>query len=317
MDTPVIFTFADATALVLRTLQAELGASAIWVGHLDAERSVLRVVDAAGEASFGLEPGVEAPIESSFCQVLASGVGGAVSNDVPRDPAYGGLPAALLLAVGSFAGAPLRMSDGSAVGTLCAFHHAPGAYSARELRLMRTFAALLARQLEHDLERADMERVVEHLRLQASTDSLTGLANRRSFRARLDETHSSGEAATLALLDVDGLKAINDRHGHLAGDAVLRAVAEALSSAGEPGDLVARLGGDEFAALLRTEDISAWWAEVRQGMRRRGDALGYDVAASMGHVALRHFASAEAALSRADIRLYDAKRDHAAHSTRS
>ena len=92
------------------------------------------------------------------------------------------------------------------------------------------------------------------LTLEATTDSLSGLANRAAFRSRLGATlarpqRRSGDQAVL-FVDLDDFKDVNDTLGHAAGDDLLRAVAGRLLEAVRPGDMVARLGGDEFALLL-------------------------------------------------------------------
>jgi diguanylate cyclase (GGDEF)-like protein len=88
----------------------------------------------------------------------------------------------------------------------------------------------------------------------ASLDGLTGLANRRGFDDALDEamrvTARSGAQFSVALVDVDHFKAINDQHGHAAGDDLLRSVARAWAPLVPRGALLARHGGDEFALLL-------------------------------------------------------------------
>jgi diguanylate cyclase (GGDEF)-like protein len=92
-------------------------------------------------------------------------------------------------------------------------------------------------------------------RRMAESDPLTGLLNRRSFDAALQDVFAHGpsagdaEGAALVLFDFDDFKLINDLHGHPAGDAVLRAVAEAAQQVVRRGDRLARLGGDEFAVL--------------------------------------------------------------------
>lgn len=95
---------------------------------------------------------------------------------------------------------------------------------------------------------ADVER-------QANLDGLTGLLNRRAFDAHLERLAQSGASVAMLLLDVDHFKQINDGYGHLAGDQVLRVIAERLSAAIRyPQDplsaIVARLGGDEFAVVI-------------------------------------------------------------------
>ncbi len=84
----------------------------------------------------------------------------------------------------------------------------------------------------------------------AGTDPLTGIANRRAFMRRFDAALAAGQPVVVALTDLDGFKAINDRHGHLAGDAVLSEMAARMRRLAPRALAVARLGGDEFALLF-------------------------------------------------------------------
>jgi diguanylate cyclase (GGDEF)-like protein len=92
-------------------------------------------------------------------------------------------------------------------------------------------------------------RAEERQRVMAERDPLTDLHNRRSFDAALEEALESPGGAALVLFDFDAFKAINDRHGHPVGDAVLQAVARACAAVVRDGDSLARLGGDEFAVI--------------------------------------------------------------------
>ena len=93
----------------------------------------------------------------------------------------------------------------------------------------------------------------------AMVDPLTGLYNRRFAEPRMEaevlRAQRTGSSLTLLLADVDGLKQINDKHGHSAGDAVLRAFADRLKQATRGSDFAARLGGDEFMLLLPGCDL--------------------------------------------------------------
>ncbi|HSZ70629.1 MAG TPA: diguanylate cyclase [Solirubrobacteraceae bacterium] len=106
-------------------------------------------------------------------------------------------------------------------------------------------------QLQDISERKRLEERLRHL---ADHDPLTGLRNRRLFEADLElqvgRCQRYGESAALLVIDLDGFKAVNDRHGHGVGDDALRALARTLTRRLRATDLLARLGGDEFAVLL-------------------------------------------------------------------
>lgn len=99
-----------------------------------------------------------------------------------------------------------------------------------------------------------LKEVEEELRIRATFDALTGLANRGVFEVELTRAlarrDADGGGVGLLFADLDGFKAVNDTHGHDVGDRVLRLVADRLRSVVRPEDLVARLGGDEFAVLV-------------------------------------------------------------------
>ena len=122
-----------------------------------------------------------------------------------------------------------------------------------------TAQALLAQDEEHALPEADsptgyLQNLIDGLCELSLKDPLTGLANRRQFRSVLerevDRVTRTGESALLLMLDIDHFKAVNDNHGHPAGDLVLQAVAQTLAGCVRPMDTLARYGGEEFAVVL-------------------------------------------------------------------
>jgi diguanylate cyclase (GGDEF)-like protein/putative nucleotidyltransferase with HDIG domain len=118
-------------------------------------------------------------------------------------------------------------------------------YTSDHLRLI----TILANQAAVSIQNA---RLIERLAATARTDPLTGLANRRAFEQELEEHLRAMPSQPFAviMLDVDGLKRVNDEFGHAAGDAVLKRVAGVLSERLREGDMVTRWGGDEFVLLL-------------------------------------------------------------------
>jgi diguanylate cyclase (GGDEF)-like protein len=168
---------------------------------------------------------------------------------------------------------------------------------------------------------AQRDAAVAALAALAETDALTGLRNRRGFvaaaEAALARAARHGERASVVMLDLDRFKAINDAHGHAAGDAVLRATAEVLQSLLRGGDLAGRLGGEEFALLLpgASAEVAAGAAErLRRALAARvpHPEVEARVTASFGvaTVDLRGTvpeAALDAALREADRALYAAK----------
>ncbi len=153
--------------------------------------------------------------------------------------------------------------------------------------------------------------LLRHHRLaleRATRDGLTDLPNHRAFEAELAQaTAAAGRnrnPLSLAVLDLDHFKLINDRHGHPQGDTLLRRVATVLRD-GRAADRVYRIGGDEFALLMPNTDEQGARILVRRLSRTLGEA---DAAASIGVATMRTGYSAEELRAEADAALYEAKR---------
>ncbi len=147
----------------------------------------------------------------------------------------------------------------------------------------------------------------------ATTDSLTGLANRRGFLEALEKR--SEVHGALAILDGDNFKRVNDVHGHLQGDRVLRAMAQRLATSMSGGELVARWGGDEFVIFFpgcTVEEAAYLLDRLRYSMRWRplADVEGERVSFSFGltMVDADDAGQFEAVIKRADEALYREKR---------
>lgn len=156
-----------------------------------------------------------------------------------------------------------------------------------------------------------LHRELDRQRDLAETDALTGLPNRRRFQADLHRevarAQRLGTPLVLAYIDVNGFKAINDRHGHAAGDLVLQRVATMLRRGVREGvDEAYRVGGDEFAILFTNTPAD----EARQALRRAALPPGYGVAVevSVGVVAHRPEEDPATFVARADRLMYSSKR---------
>ncbi|HWS38609.1 MAG TPA: GGDEF domain-containing protein [Actinoplanes sp.] len=154
------------------------------------------------------------------------------------------------------------------------------------------------------------ENLLRELEHQATSDALTGVANRRAFDTELHRAVGGGRLA-LIVVDVDHFKTINDTWGHAAGDRALCAVADALRTAGS-ALCVARLGGDEFAVLLQTgPDEAVLFAERARTLAGAAEGLpGGPLGLSIGVAAAPDHADTAEDLQRvADDALYQAKAD--------
>jgi len=234
-----------------------------------------------------------------------------------------------------YAGAPLRAADGQPMGTFCVLDDKPRELEPGQRRALEALSRQASRLME-------LHRISEELRLQleergwyeqqllhyqqelenqnadlaeqSSTDPLTGLANRRAFSRTLDQAitqaHALGSPLSVAIVDIDHFKSINDLHGHAEGDRVLQALGAMLLSTEAARGRVARFGGEEFVRLLPDRALADAVRESEY-LREAVAAMptGLPVTISIGVAALQPGEDASALLARADQALYKAKHE--------
>lgn len=301
--------FDEVLELAADAARAALGCAILTMSRFEPEHDRLRVLVCSQD---GLAPELRRPQEETYelgdyvlaRRLLAEGTPFVSYVD---DPAADPAEVALLrsMDMSSSAAAPIAR-DGRVWGEL---YVATAASEPRVVAADVEFLTAVCGQIATALSRAEL---FSHVARAAFEDPLTGLANRRAFEdalnAAVEAARADGSPLTLLLGDLDGLKRINDGHGHEAGDAALVAVADALHLVDGPGVLAARIGGDEFCVLLSGRTASegeqlACELSARLGGGERSLSVSWGVASlHAGH------ASARELLRDADHAQYASKR---------
>lgn len=194
-------------------------------------------------------------------------------------------------------------------GVLHVVSHSPDAFGGEDQDTIQMFADIVGSAIQN-------ARQYDQAVRESREDALTGLLNRRAFEehARMlkKEQLNHRQPYGLILFDLDHLKTINDRHGHPAGDEVIRRVAAAARLHVRKSDIVYRLGGDEFAVLLpqTTLGVAAEVARRLEAAVRSERCEGYALSVSTGTCEANPNESVPLLLTRADQLMYGAKRRH-------
>lgn len=195
---------------------------------------------------------------------------------------------------GLFAGASVCSVDGHRIGVLGVLDPRPRPLPAGAVRMLVQLAALATALVERQTLRGELEAARERARRLASVDELTGLLNRQTLLERLDleveRAHRFRTPLALVLVDLDHFGAINEREGHAAGDAVLRAVGGVIRDELRQVDLAGRSGGGEFCIVLPGTPLAGAWTlaeALRQEIGRQEQGRdGARVTASLGVASL-------------------------------
>jgi diguanylate cyclase (GGDEF)-like protein len=310
----------DAEA-IFRTLARELmhtpGADEIHVHHLgedgEREQTVIYLFEGEGRLSY-LSPRDERPPGVSW--VASSGRSFLVADgnelvaSVPRLAQVSGEPgpvgAALLL--------PLAVRSEVEAVVLLVRRGSAEAFTDRSTEFARTL-----------VDQAATALALLRARAEAGTDTVTGCMNHRGMRRQLHEEVGRATRAhtplSAMLIDLDNFKLVNDRHGHPAGDALLRDVGQTLVREFRAFDRVARYGGDEFVVILPEADLDSAAHAADRALQRLAELPSFDVApgvaASIGVAQWRPPMTVEGLLAACDEALLRSKRTGKGHVERA
>ncbi len=311
LDSQPFLDFVSASQAVLAYLHKRLGFDLWMVTRTEKKDWIVLQTEDHG---YGVKEGTVFKWADSFCSQMVLGRGPRIAPRSDEVPAYAEAPIGKQVIIGAYVGVPLMGQDGSLFGTLCAIHPAPQPpIVVSELPLVELLARLLISILISDLKMAEHARHAERTQAQAMTDALTGLFNRRAWdnltAAEDERCNRFGHPACVLMVDLDGLKHVNDTKGHGEGDDLLRSAAQAIQSAVRSPDAVARLGGDEFA-VLGVECDAAGAREMFQRVDRALSAAG--IQASLGLAVRDHRLGLAHAVQTADQAMYANKKERRA-----
>lgn len=238
------------TRPLLEMLETVTGLESTYLTQIDLEQSAQHILYARNSAALQIPEGVSVDWSDTLCR-RALDEGRLYAADVADR--WGDSAAARAMGIRTYMSSPVRTSSGSLYGTLCgaSAEHKPLVTGSDHL--IAFFARLIAEHVEREQLLQQLQQANNELSRQALSDPLTGLPNRRALMLELHRLFSllkrTGHPLLISFIDLDGFKAINDTHGHDAGDLLLQTMAQQLAGALRSGDLLARVGGDEFVAV--------------------------------------------------------------------
>ena len=313
-------TLEDLARPMLEMLEAATGLESAYLTVIEPEKARQHILYAHNTGELAIPEGAYVAWADTLCRhaleegrIYADDAGGC----------WGDADAAHELGIRTCASAPIKIDGGSLHGALCAASAGQISLPAIAEPVLRLFASLIAQQVERERMVAKLDKAGIELSVNAATDTLTGLPNRRALvdalQRMLAQGARSAQSVLVGFVDMDGFKKINDAHGQEVGDEFLAAMAKQLSNCVRASDMLARFGSDEFVVIGLGPGLGE---SPRTGAMALGDRLAENTkgelrlenmtidyaGASVGVVAVDpRTTSAEEALRQADAAMYAVK----------
>ena len=243
-------TVEELTRPLLSLLELVTELEATYLTRIELEHGIQRILFSCNTKTLNIPEGLAVPWEGTLCK-RALDEGRLYSDDVPG--CWGDCEAAAALGIRTYVSTPVHLEDGSLFGTLCAASSESKPLTPKGEQVLRLFASLIALHIQREQLLTQFRELNATLESYSYTDALTGLPNRRAVVTELHRLFAvagrAEQSVLIGFIDLDGFKAINDTHGHEAGDEFLIEVGRRIGAGLRAGDTLGRLGGDEFVVV--------------------------------------------------------------------
>jgi diguanylate cyclase (GGDEF)-like protein len=293
LDSPPEGAFDRVTRLVTEVLNVPVALFTL----VTADRQVFKSAVGVGEVR-------ETPLSYSFCQHVVQDGAPLEVVDARIHPKVRDNPSIAELGVVAYLGVPLVTADGTRLGALCAIDHQPREWTGRDHGVLEDLAGAAMSEIELRYANRQVAAAAAELHFAATHDTLTRLGNRRALLSDLADVLAQKRPATLALLDLQGVRGFNDAHGHMAGDELLTRLAHRVDAVMVGHGHVYRLAGVQIVALIAGVGDAAARAVAAASAALDERGTGYAVICRTVTVELpREAKSVATALRLADARL--------------
>jgi diguanylate cyclase (GGDEF)-like protein len=300
--------FRAACQVVLDYLNAAMPMTVWSVTRVENDRQTFLYV---ADNDYDLTVGSSHPWQESLCINMVAGTAPRVAPDAQAVPIYAAASEKLAIEIGAYAGAPIAEPDGTLFGVICGLDRTPRHDLLQFGPILTVLSELLTLALASDRALDNAEFASKTALTFATTDSLTGIHNRRAWDdqiAALDLDFATyADPTVVVVIDLDNLKQVNDGPGgHRLGDQLLRSAADVMRRHIRSHDFLARLGGDEFGIILTACEATLAPSLVHRLNRALERAA---IPASVGWAALRPDVTVRHAIDLADRAMFDAKKN--------